>query len=125
MEPASLGGGWEEDGPTTLKIILSEIDPSLMVGTDQYRRIIQTARLNKCNYNVKEGLDQIEWAFKQITLRKETYDSLSLHTFDFLLSAKNADFLTWVKRVQSEICSGSGEYKKFTVKNLISAAMKQ
>ena len=120
----SDGGGFCLDGATMLKIILDEIAPSTTVGTDNYRKQIQNCRLPKFSYNVKECLEHIERCNKDILAQGETYDSLRLHTFDCLKSAKNSEFKTWVRRVESDISCGTGEYKNFTPAMVINAAKK-
>jgi hypothetical protein len=121
----SNGGGFCLDGATMLKIILDEIAPSTIVGTDNYRKQIQNCCLPNFSYNVKECLKHIERCNKDILSQGETYNSLQLHTFDRLKSAKNSEFKTWVRRVESDISSGTGEYKSFTPVMVISAAKKQ
>ncbi len=81
------GGGYCLDEPTILKLIFDTINPSTEIGTDAYCKMIQNCRLAKHKYNVNKSLDEIKWAYKQITLRSETYNSLCLHVFDLLLSA--------------------------------------
>ena len=86
---------------------------------------IQAARLPKFGYNVKLGLEHIKRCHKDIQTRGETYDSLRIHVFDFLQSAKNSEFKTWVSRVKSDISCGTGEYKHHTPAMIITAAKKQ
>jgi len=119
------GGEFCLDGATMLKIIMDEIDPSTIVGTDNFRKQIQNCRLPKFSYNVKEGLEHIERCNNEIITRGETYDSLRLHVFDCLKSAKNLEFKTWIRRVESDISSGTGKYKSCNAKIIISAAKKQ
>ena len=112
------------DGATMLKVIMDEISPSTIVGTEGFRRQIQGARLAKYGYNVKTALEAMEHAYKEIIRRGETYDSFRYHIFDCLISAKNSDFVTWTKRAQQDISSGTGEYKEFTAQMILESAKK-
>ncbi len=123
--PAAKGGGFRNDGPTLLKILFELMDPSTEIGTEEFRKTIQNARLSNYKYNVNEALNEVEHSYQKIVLRNETYDSLRLHIFDLLLSAKNDEFLQWVRRVKQDVNTGSGEYKNFTAQQLILAARKQ
>ena len=104
------GSGYCDDGPILLKLLLDEIDPSTEIGTEMYRKQIQNARLNKFDFDMKKARDEVEFAFRQIVLRGETYDSLRLHVFDLLLSARNSEFLTWVQRVKQDVNTATGDY---------------
>ena len=95
------------------------------MGTEGFRRNIQSARLNMFGYNVKNALEMIEYAYNKIIHRGETYDSLYYHVFDCLKSAKNTNFVMWAKRAEQDILSGTGEYKEYTAQMLIKAAKKQ
>ena len=119
------GGGVRLDGPTMIKLILDTISPSSVVGTDNLRKSIQGTRLPKFGYDVVKAMESIERDFKEIRRRNETYDSLRLHCFDCLKSAKNTRFLRWVDRVEEDIRANTGEYKGFDAARLISAAKTQ
>ena len=123
--PLADGGGKRLDGPTMLKVILDTISPSLVVGTDNLRKSIQNTRLPKFKYDVVMGLESMERDYNEIRRRKETYDSMRLHVFDCLKSAKNTRFLRWVDRVEEDIRSNTGEYKGFDAAMVISAAKTQ
>ncbi len=102
------------DGPTIIKALFDLIDPSTEVGTEQFRKTIQNCRLSNFKYNVNDALNEVEHADQQILLRNETYNSLRLHVFDTLLSAKNDEFTQWVRCVKQDVNTGSREYKGFT-----------
>lgn len=123
--PAEDGGGFHYDGPTMLKLILDEIQPSTTIGTDNFRTIIQNCRLPKHGYNITAAMEEIEQNVKQIARHGETYDSLRLHVFNCLMSAKNSSFRTWVERVKMDISSGTGEYKNHSPQMVINAAKRQ
>jgi hypothetical protein len=123
--PADDGGGVKCDGPTMIKLILDYIQPSTMIGTDRYRKVIQNCRLEKHGHNVLKAMEQIETALKQIERKGETYDSLRLHVFDCLNSTKNSDFREWVRRVRADIGCGKGEYSKHDGKMIIKDAKEQ
>jgi len=61
-----LNGGTSLDGSTMIKIIIDEINPSTIVGTEGFRRKIQSARLNTFGYNVKNALEMDEYAYNGI-----------------------------------------------------------
>lgn len=118
------GGNEHLDGPTMLKLILTKVNPSTMIGTDNYRKIIQNTRLPQHGYDVTAAMESIEAAFKEIIRRNETYDSKRLHVFDALKSGKNSKFKAWVERVEQDVCSGTGEYKNYSVDQIMQAACK-
>ena len=53
------------------------------------------------------------------------YNSLRYHIFDCLKSAKNTNFVTWTKRAEQDISSGTGEYKDYMAQMLIAVTKKQ
>ena len=67
-------------------------------------------------------MEEIEQNVKQIDRHGKTYDSLQLHVFNCLMSAKNSSFRTWVERVKMDISSGTSKHKEHSAQMVINAA---
>ena len=91
------------NGPTFLKVLLEEIDPTASVNVELHRQAIKGAKLQEHKRNVIKICESIERHFQAIVENGHAYDAETYrqHILDALLSGPNADFNTRMKSIKS------------------------
>ena len=98
------------DGPTLLKVLLEEIEPTASVNVELHRQAIEGAKLQEHKGNVVEMCKSIERHFQAIVKNGHAYDAETYwrHILEALLSVPNADFNTRMKSIKSDVNAGYG-----------------
>ena len=93
------------DGPTMLKVLLEEIDPTAPVNLELHRQAIEGAKLQEHKVNVISMYKSIERHIQAIVENGHAYDAETYrrHILDALLSGPNADFNTRMKSIKSYV----------------------
>ena len=93
------------DGPTMLKVLLEEIDPTASVNVELHRQAIEGPKIQEHKGNVIEMCKSIERHFQAIVENGHAYDAETYrrHILDALLSGPNVDFNTRMKSIKSEV----------------------
>ena len=74
-------GNEKLDGPVMLWIVLNRIDPSIIVGVENYRKKLETLRMSEVRNDVNEMCDKIEEYMDQITKLEGTCESINRYTY--------------------------------------------
>ena len=98
------------DGPTLLKLLLGEIDPTASVNVELHCQAIEGAKLQEHKGNVIEMCKSIERHFQAIVENGHAYDAETYrrHILYTLLSGPNADSNTIIKSIKSDVDAGYG-----------------
>ena len=98
------------DGPTMLKVLLEEIDPTSSINVELHCQAIEGDKLQEHKGNVIEMCKSIERHFQAIVKNGHAYDAeiYRRHILDALLSGPNADFNTRMKYIKSDVDAGYG-----------------
>ena len=93
------------DGPTFLKVLIEEIDPTASVNVEIHRQAIEGAKLQEHIGNVIEICKSIERHFQAIVENGHAYDAETYrrHILDALLSGPNTDFNNIIKSIKSDV----------------------
>ena len=98
------------DGPTLLKVLFKEIDPTASVNVELHRQSIEGAKIQEHKGNVIKMCMSIERHFQAIVKNGHAYDAETYrrHILDALLSGPNANFNTIMKYIKSDVDTGYG-----------------
>ena len=98
------------DGPTMLKVLLEEIDPTSSVNIELHRQAIEKARLHDFKNNVVEMTKSIEKHHLAIVSNGYAYDkdTYRRHLLTSLLSGPNSVFNTKIQAIKGDVDSGYG-----------------
>ena len=112
------------DGPTMLKFLLDEIDPTASVNVELHFQAIEGAKLQEYKGNVIEMCKSIERHFQDIVENGHAYDAKTYrrHILDALLSGPNADFNTRIKSIKSDVDAGYGYNANFAPATILMSA---
>ena len=96
------------DGPTLLKVLLKEIDPTASVNVELHRQAIEGAKLQEQKSNAIKMCKSIERNFQAIVENGHAYDAETYrrHILDALLLVPNTDFSTRMKSIKSDVDAG-------------------
>ena len=72
-------GAQEFDGPMTIQLIVSSINPTTRVDFLSYKMEIQTTTLQKFDNNVQEMVDFMEANYEEIVAHNFTHPDYSMH----------------------------------------------
>ena len=115
-------GAQSFDGPTMLKLVLTKLDPSVVVGVEVLRMKLEVCRLYQFGNNVDKMCTYIEETMKQIDGLGKDCDSIRRYTITALSSGPNAKFNTFIDRINDDIESGTGPNKNLEWDDIIDAA---
>ena len=112
------------NGPTMLKVLLEEIDPTASVKVELHRQSIEGAKLQYHKGNIIEMCKSIERHFQAIVENGHAYDAETYmrHVLDELLSGLNADFNTRMKYIKSDADAGYGYNANVVTDTLLMSA---
>ena len=98
------------DGPTMLKVLIEDIDPTASVNVELHRQAVEGAKLQDHKGNVIKMCKSIERHFQAIVENGHAYDAETYrhHVLDALLSGPNADLNTKMKSIKSDVDAGYG-----------------
>ncbi len=110
------------DGPTMLKIILSQIEPDTIVGMDSLKTQLENMKLHEFGNNVAKMLTKMQTIYNTLKMNGHTPDSFRRYIYTALKTGPNADFNAFMDRIIDDIQSGIGFNKNITADELIIAA---
>ncbi len=110
------------DGPTMLKIILTQIDPDTIVGMDTLKAQLETMKLHKFGNDVGKMLTRMMSIYQTLKENGHEPDSWRRYLYTALKSGPNADYNAFLQRIIDDIQSGHGYHKDITPDMLIVAA---
>ena len=115
------------DGPTLLKVVIEEIDPTASVNIELHRQAIEGAKLHQYKGNVVEMLKDIEQHHQAIVANGFEYDqdTFRCHLLAALLSGSNADFNSKVNLIKNDVDACYGYNAKITPGDLIKSCKHQ
>ena len=105
-----IAGMKSYDGPTMLKFLLEEIDPTASVNVELHCQSIEGAKLQDHKGNFIKMCKSIERHFQAIIKNSHAYDAETYkrHVLDALFSGPNDDFNTIMKSIKSDVDAGYG-----------------
>ena len=112
------------DGPTMLKVLLEEIDPTASVNVELHRQAMEGTKLQEHKGNVIILCKSIERHLQAIVENGHAYDAETYrrHILDALLSGLNSDFNTRMKSIKSDVYAGYGYNANVTPATLLMSA---
>ncbi len=110
------------DGPTMLKIILTQIDPDTIVGMDTLKAQLESMKLHEYGNDVAKMLTSMQSIYNTLKENGHEPDSYRCYVYTALTSGPNADFNAFMQRIMDDIQSGNGYHKNITTDNLIITA---
>ncbi len=110
------------DGPTMLKIILTQIDPDTIVGMDTLKAQLESMKLHEHGNDVAKMLTSMQSIYNTLKENGHEPDSYRCYIYTALISGPNADFNAFMQRIIDDIQSGNGYHKNITTDNLIITA---
>jgi len=115
-------GNEKIDDPTLIKIILSKLAPSTVLGVQKLREKISWFELKNFEYNVANMLDAMQGSYDEILSQGGSMDTYITSLFESLLSSSDTVFNTWMTTQQNKYYEDSPQ---FQVNNLIFGAKHQ
>ena len=114
-------------GPTMLKVLLEEIDPTSSVNIELHRQAIKKSRLHDFKNNVVEMTKIIDKHHLTIVSNGYAYDKdiYRRHLLTSLLSGPNSVFNTKIQAIKGDVDSGYGYHASIDPAKLISSAKHQ
>ena len=99
-----------DNGPTMIKFLPEEIEPTSSVNVELHRQSIEVSKLQYTKSNVIEMCRSIERYFQAIVENGHAYDAETYrrHVLDALLYGPNDDFNTRMKSINSDVDAGYG-----------------
>ena len=115
------------DGPSLLKVVLEEIDPTSSVNIEMHRQSIEGAKLHVYKGNVVEMLKAIEKHYQAIVENGHAYDADTYrrHLMTALQTGSNAVFNTKLQTIKSDVDACYGYNANITPQALIQSAKQQ
>lgn len=115
------------DGPTMLKVVLEEIDPTASVNIEMHRQAIEGAKLHQYKNNVVEMLKDIEKHYQAIVENGHAYDSDTYrrHLLSALRTGPNAVFNDKLQTIKSDVDACYGYNADITPQALIMSCKQQ
>ena len=109
------------DGPTMLKVLLEEIDPTSSVNIELHRQAIEATKLHEFKGNLPDMLKSIEKHHQVIVGNGFHYDSDTYrrHILSALQSGPNAVFNTKIQAIKSDVDAGHGYNSDITPQALL------
>lgn len=109
------------DGPTMLKVLLEEIDPTASVNIEMHRQAIEGAKLHDYKNNVVEMVKAIEKHHMAIVSNNHNYDgdTFRRHLLTSLLTGSNSVFNNKMQLVKSDVDGCYGFHANITSSELI------
>ena len=83
-----------DDGPTMLKTLMDDCNPSVRVGVENIKKKIENARLNHFKGDVSECMSDIAANYRLILEADEKHENIVRDAFNALLSSGNSNFHT-------------------------------
>jgi hypothetical protein len=105
--------------------LIALIPSSGVFGIETLCHKIESAKLHTHSNNVDEMLSMINACYKHITDQESTYEYITWYTLNFLLSGPNADFKSYIKRINNNIDSEAGPTADISFEELCLAARKK
>ena len=103
-------GQFFDDGPTMLKLLMDECNPSIRVGVESLKLKIENTRLQQHNNDVSKCMQSIQTNYRLILEAEGTHDNLIRDVFNALLSSNNTNFHNYFNLEKMKWQSGK-EYK--------------
>ena len=115
-------GNEKIDGPSLLKVILTKLAPSTVLGVQKLRAKITATRLKDFEYDVVSMLDNMQTNYDEILAQGGSMDTYYTAVFDALLSGGDTTFNSWVVHRQNAYYENSDD---FNIDNLFMGAKNQ
>ena len=112
------------DGPTLMKVLLEEIDPSSSINIELHRQSIENAKLQDFKGNISEMLKSMEHHYQVIMENGHTYnrETYRRHILSALLTGTNSFFNTKIESIKSDVEAGCGYNSDISPNSLITSA---
>lgn len=119
-------GSVKQDGPTMLLLLLRKVDPTTTVSTENHKKAIESAKMQKFNNEVPLLISYIDDHHKAILDNGGSYDDETLrrHAISALTSGPNAAFNKFMEDIECDIESGIGMHATISARDLFVAAEK-
>ena len=115
-------GSLSFDGSLMLWLVVSKIDPSVIVGVETHRQKLENMKLHEYNNNVSDMCDDIERHYNRILSLNSDCESILRYTINALLTGSNDDFGNFIRRMKTDVESKTGPHKDDTYSDIIDAA---
>lgn len=110
------------DGPTMLKLILTQVNPDTIIGMDQLKAQLETMKLHEHGNDVAKMLTSMQSIFNTLKENGHEPDSYHRYIYTTLISGPNANFNAFMQRIIDNIQSGNSYHKDISADNLIVTA---
>ena len=85
-------GQFFDDGPTMLKLLIDECNPSIRVGVESLKLKIESTRLQQHNNDASKCVQSIQTNCRLMLEAEGAHDNLTRDIFNALLSSNNTNF---------------------------------
>ena len=89
------------DGPTILKLIFLEVNPSTKISLQDYKSVISKASLDGYRNNVSEMLNSMQKAYHHIIENDGTHDDYLLHLIHAIMTSMNKIFKNYIHNLKN------------------------
>ena len=88
-----------EDGPTMLKFLFLDLDPSTTINLEKYKTLLENAKLPAYGNCIKTMLSKMQLAYDHIIENDGTHDDFLRHVFKALSTTSNPRFKTYIQQI--------------------------
>ena len=85
-----------EDGPTMLKYLFLDLDPSTTINLEKYKTLLENAKLPAYGNCINTVLSKMQLAYDHIIENDGTHDDFLRHVFKALSTTSNPRFKTYI-----------------------------
>ena len=104
-------GNEKIDGPSLVKVILTKLAPSTVLGVQKLRAKITGTKLKDFDYDVVSMIDNMQSNYDEIVAQGGSMDTYYTAVFDALLSGGDTTFNSWVIHRQNTYYENSDDFK--------------
>ena len=117
-------GTKSDDGPTIMKVLLEDIDPSSSINTKLHRHAIKQAKVQDFKGNICVMLKSTEHHYQVIVEDENSHDieTHRRHLLTQLFSGSNVEFDTNIQAIKSDLEVGYGYHSDITPQVLITSS---
>ena len=91
-----------EDGPTMLKFLFLDLDPSTTINLEKYKTLLENAKLPAYGNCINTLLSKMQLAYDHIIENDGTHDDFLRHVFKALFTTSNPRFKTYIQQIHDK-----------------------
>ena len=91
-----------DNGPTMLKFLFLDLDPSTTINLEKYKTLLENAKLPAYDNCINTMLSKMQLAYDHIIENDGTHDDFLRHVFKALSTTSNPRFKTYIQQIHDK-----------------------